>query len=67
MGTKIRLKDIAEAEFNDFMETMVPLYIEERSAADHILGPMAEQFARRRCAALRPHGYGLHGALRNPR
>jgi len=57
MGAKIRLESIAESEFNDFMETMLPLYIEERSAADQVPRAVAEQFARRQCTELLPRGY----------
>ncbi len=61
MGAKIRLENIAELEFNDFIETMLPAYIEERSAADHVSKTVAEQFARQQHAKLLLHGYHTPG------
>ena len=61
MSATIRLERIQEPSFNDFLETMLPLYIEERSAADHVSKTVAEQFARQQHAELLPHGYHTPG------
>jgi ribosomal protein S18 acetylase RimI-like enzyme len=61
MSATIRLERIQEPSFNDFLETMLPLYIEERSAADHVSKTVAEQFAHQRHAELLPHGYHTPG------
>ena len=57
MGANIRLESIAESAFNDFLEAILPPYIEERSAADHVSKTVAEQFAHRQNAELLPRGY----------
>lgn len=61
MGAKICLENIAESEFNDFLESMLPPYIEERSVADHVSKAVAERFARQQHAELLPHGYHTPG------
>jgi len=61
MGATIRLEYITESAFNDFLEMILPAYIEERSAADHVSKTVAEQFARQQHAELLPHGYHTPG------
>jgi len=61
MGANIRLESIAESAFNDFLEAILPPYIEERSAADHVSKTVAEQFAHRQNAELLPRGYHTPG------
>ena len=61
MGANIRLESIAESAFKDFLEAILPPYIEERSAADHVSKTVAEQFAHRQNAELLPRGYHTPG------
>ena len=61
MGANIRLESIAESAFKDFLEAILPPYIEERSAADHVSKTVAEQFAHRQHVELLPRGYHTPG------
>lgn len=58
MRANIHLETIAESAFNNFLETILPLYIEERSAADQMSKTVVKQFAH--YAKLLPHGYPGH-------
>lgn len=52
----VRLVAMTEAEVADFLETVLPSYIAERAAADHLSSAQAEQIARAQHAQLLPGG-----------
>jgi len=37
---------MTQAQYSDFMEAIVPPYVAERAAADHVSAEVAERYAR---------------------
>ena len=48
---------MTQAEFSDFMEVILPPYVAERAAADHVSTEVAEQYARDQHARLLPDAH----------
>jgi ribosomal protein S18 acetylase RimI-like enzyme len=54
---RVTLEPMTQAHFADFMEAVLPPYVVERAAADHVGLRTAEQYARRQHARLLPDGH----------
>ena len=57
----VRLERIPESAFDDFVETILPVYIEERAVADRVSKAAAEQSARQQHAEILQAGYHTPG------
>jgi len=59
--TRIKLEPMTQAQYSEFMETIVPPYVAERAAADHVSAEEAERYAHRQHARLLPEGHRTTG------
>lgn len=55
-AASVRLVAMTEREAKEFLETVLPRYVAERAAADHVSSEAAEQAARAQHAQLLPGG-----------
>src|SRR5258708_17310918 len=58
---RIRLETMTQAQFSDYMEAIVPPYVAERVAADHVSAEVAKRYARHQHARLLPEGHRTTG------
>ena len=59
--TRIRLEPMTQAQYSDFMEAIIPPYVAERAAADHVSAEVANRYARHQHARLLPEGHRTTG------
>ena len=59
--TRIRLEPMTQAQYSDFMEAIIPPYVAERAAADHVSAKVANRYARHQHARLLPEGHRTTG------
>src|SRR4030081_2940182 len=59
--TRIKLEPMTQAHYSAFMEDIVPPYVAERAAADHVSAEAAERYAHRQHARLLPEGHRTTG------
>ena len=53
----LTLEPMTKAQFSEFMEVILPPYVAERAAADHVSTDVAERYARDQHARLLPDGH----------
>src|SRR5258708_30380849 len=58
---RIRLEPMTQAQYSDFMDAIVPPYVAERAAADHVSAEVAARYARHQHARLLPEGHRTTG------
>src|SRR5258705_3799919 len=58
---RIRLEPMTQEQYSDFMEAILPAYVAERAAADHVSAEVAERYARHQHARLLPEGHRTTG------
>jgi ribosomal protein S18 acetylase RimI-like enzyme len=59
--TRIKLEPMTQAQYSDFIEAIIPPYVAERAAADHVSAEVAERYARHQHARLLPEGLRTTG------
>src|SRR4030081_3212006 len=59
--TRIKLEPMTQAHYSAFMEDIVPPYVAERAAADHVSAEVANRYARHQHARLLPEGHRTTG------
>ena len=52
---------MTQAQYSDFMEAILPAYVAERAAADHVSAEVANRYARHQHARLLPEGHRTTG------